>query len=94
MEIDSETIPPSPLVVQRETNIIPGEPTTPVDPIALVDSVSPSNIPRDITVGHKRHAWARQTLEEEEGHKSPQGEQRKKETKEILKLPFNHDPHY
>jgi hypothetical protein len=73
MEIDSETIPSPPSVVQRETYIIPD------DPIALMliqlfhDSVSPRNIPRDITVGHKRPAWARKTLQEAEGHKSPQG---------------------
>jgi hypothetical protein len=73
MEIDCETIPPPPSTVQRETYIIPVEPTTPVDPVAPADSVSPSNIPRDITVGHKRPAWARQTLEEAKGHKSPQG---------------------
>jgi hypothetical protein len=73
MEIDSETIPPPPSTVQRETNIIPDEPTALVDPVSPTDSISPSNIPRYITVGHKIPAWARQTLEEEEGHKSPQG---------------------
>jgi hypothetical protein len=73
MEIDSETIPPPPSTVQRETNIIPDEPIDPVDPVAPEDSVAPRNIPRDITVGHKRPAWARQTLEEAEGHKAPQG---------------------
>jgi hypothetical protein len=50
MEIDSETIPSPPLTIQRETNIIP------VDPVASVD------MPKDFAVGHKRHAWARQTL--------------------------------
>jgi hypothetical protein len=44
MEIDSETIPSPPSVVHRETDMIP------VDPVAPVD------IPRDITVGHKRPA--------------------------------------
>jgi hypothetical protein len=73
MEIDGETIPPPDLAVQRETDIVLDEPTTPVDPITPVDSVAPSNIPRDITIGHKRLAWARQTLEEAEGHKAPQG---------------------
>ena len=73
MEIDSETIPSPPSAVQRETNIITDEPIAPVDPVAPEDSVAPSNIPRDITVGHKRSAWARQTLEEVEGHKDPQG---------------------
>ena len=44
MEIDSETISSPPLVLHKETDMIP------VDPVALVD------IPRDITVGHKRLA--------------------------------------
>jgi hypothetical protein len=43
MEIDSETIPSPPSIVQRETTIIPG------------DLVAPVDIPRDIVVGHKRH---------------------------------------
>jgi hypothetical protein len=73
MEIDNETIPSPPLVVQRETDIIPDEPIASVEPVVPVDSVDPSNIPRDITVGHKRPTWARQTLEEAEGHKAPQG---------------------
>jgi hypothetical protein len=73
MEIDSETIPSPPSAVQRETYIITDEPTTPVDPVAPADSDAPSNIPRNVTVGHKRPAWARQTLEEAEGHKAPQG---------------------
>jgi hypothetical protein len=30
-------------------------------------------MPRDIAVGHKRHVWARQTLQEAEGHATPQG---------------------
>jgi hypothetical protein len=61
MEIDRETVPSPPPAVQRETIIIP------VDPVTLVD------IPRDIAVGHKRLAWARQTLQEAEGHAAPQG---------------------
>jgi hypothetical protein len=73
MEIDSETIPSPPSVVQRETYIIIDESTTPVDPVAPVDSDALSNLPRNVTTGHKRPAWARQTLEEAEGHKSPQG---------------------
>jgi hypothetical protein len=44
MEIDSETIPPPPLAVQRETDIIP------TDLVALVD------MPRDIAIGHNRLA--------------------------------------
>jgi hypothetical protein len=58
MEIDSETIPSPPSVVQRETNIIPDDLITLVDPVAPADSVAPRNIPRDITVGHKRPTWA------------------------------------
>jgi hypothetical protein len=54
MEIDSETIPSPPSAVQRETAI------DPVDPIAPVD------VPKDIVAGHKRTAWARQTLQEVE----------------------------
>jgi hypothetical protein len=73
MEIDSETIPPPHSAVQRETDIIPDDPTALVDPVSLEDLVSLSNIPRDITVGHKRLAWARKNLEEAEGNKSPQG---------------------
>jgi hypothetical protein len=42
MEIDSETIPSPPSVVQRETYIIPADPVAPVDMF------------RDIAVGHKR----------------------------------------
>jgi hypothetical protein len=42
MEIDSETISSPPSAVQRETNIIP------------VDPVSPVDMFRDIAVGHKR----------------------------------------
>jgi hypothetical protein len=67
MEIDSETIPSQPSVVQRETTIIPVDPVVPVDLVATVD------IPIDIAVGHKRHARARKTL----GHASPQGTFRK-----------------
>jgi hypothetical protein len=33
-------------------------------------------MPRDIAVGHKRHVWARQTLQEAEGHAAPQGTSR------------------
>ena len=69
MEIDSERqeemvpSPPHPPTVQRETT----EPIDLVDPVALVD------IPRDIAVGRKRPAWARQTLQETEGHVAPRG---------------------
>ena len=64
MEIDSETVPSPPSAVQRETVI---DPVDPVDPIAPID------VPRDIAVGHKRPAWARQTLQEAEGHATPRG---------------------
>jgi hypothetical protein len=70
MEIDSETVPSPPSAVQRETYIIPVDPVVPADPVAPVD------IPRDIAVGHKRPAWARQTLQEAEGHATPQGTSR------------------
>jgi hypothetical protein len=62
MEIDSEkneeTVSSPPLEVQRET---------------VIDPVDPIDIPRDIEVGHKRHAWAQQTLQEAEGHATPCG---------------------
>jgi hypothetical protein len=67
MEIDSETIPSPPSAVQRETNIIPIDPLLPVHLVALVD------MPIDISIGHKRATWARQTLQEEKGHTTPQG---------------------
>jgi hypothetical protein len=70
MEIDSETMPSPPSAVQRETDNIPVDPVAPVvptDPVAVID------MPRDITDGHKKPAWARQTLQEAEGHKAPQG---------------------
>jgi hypothetical protein len=78
MEIHIETIPPPPSIVQRETNIIPYDPTTLVDPYAPTNSVSPRNIQKDITVGHKLPAWDRQNLEDEEKHKSPQGATRER----------------
>ena len=58
-----EIVPSSPSTVQRETTI---------DPIDLVDLVAPVDVPRDIVVGHKRPAWARQTLQEAEGHVAPE----------------------
>jgi hypothetical protein len=48
MEIDSETVPSPPSVVQTETTIIP---------VDLVDLVALVDVPRDIAVGHKRHVW-------------------------------------
>jgi hypothetical protein len=44
MEIDSKTIPSPPSIVQRETII------------DLVDPIAPFDAPKDIVVGHKRHA--------------------------------------
>jgi hypothetical protein len=72
MEIDSERqeemvpSPPHPPVVQRET-------IEPIDPIDLVDHVALVDVPRDIAVGQKRPTWARQTLQEAEGHAAPRG---------------------
>jgi hypothetical protein len=59
-----ETVPSPPLAVQRETVI---------DPIDPVDPVDPLDVPRDIAVGHKSPVWARQTLQEAEGHAAPRG---------------------
>jgi hypothetical protein len=73
MEIDSETMPSPPSTVQRETDIIPVDPVAPVDPFVPANPVAPIDMPRDITVGHKRPTWARQTLQVAEGHKAPQG---------------------
>jgi hypothetical protein len=61
MEIGSEIVPSPSLAVQRETVIDP------------VDLVAPVDVPRDITVGHKRLAWPQQTLQETEGHAAPRG---------------------
>jgi hypothetical protein len=63
-EKKEETIPSPPSTVQMEKTI---DPVDPVSPVSLVD------IPRDIAVGHKRLAWAQQTLQEEEVHVAPQG---------------------
>jgi hypothetical protein len=58
MEIDSERqekmvrSPPHPRVIQREI----------VEPIDFVDTVAPVDVPRNIAVGQKSPAWARQTL--------------------------------
>jgi hypothetical protein len=61
MEIDNEIVPSTPSVVQREIVIDPTDPISPVDVL------------RDIAVGHKSHDWARQTLQEVEGHVAPRG---------------------
>jgi hypothetical protein len=41
-----------------------------------VDPVAPIDIPRDTAVGHKRLAWAQQTLQEAEEHAAPQNTSR------------------
>jgi hypothetical protein len=84
MEIDSETMPSSPSVVQRETYNIPVDPVAPVDLVVPVDPVSPSGIPRYIIVGHKRPSSAQKNLQEVEGHKSPQGTTRKRKRPKIF----------
>jgi hypothetical protein len=38
-----------------------------------IDPVAPVNVSRDIAVGRKILAWARQTLQEAEGHAYPLG---------------------
>jgi hypothetical protein len=71
MEIYSEAMPSPPSSAQREIDIIPDGPVAPFDPVLPDNLVVPRDIPRDITVGHKRLAWARQNLQEVEGHKAP-----------------------
>jgi hypothetical protein len=34
----------------------------PIDKISLVYPVAPVNVPKDIVIGRKKPAWARQTL--------------------------------
>jgi hypothetical protein len=58
MGIDRETMPSPPSSIQSETYIIPVELVVPVDPVVPTDQVAPIDMPIDITVGHKRHAWA------------------------------------
>jgi hypothetical protein len=79
MEIDSETMPSPPSTVQRDTDIILVDPIAPVDLVVPADPVAPIDMTRDITVGHKIPAWARQTLQEAEGHTTPQGTTRERE---------------
>ena len=54
------------IAFQRET-------IEPIDQIGLIDHVAQVNVPRDIAIGRKRPAWARQTLQEAEGHATPCG---------------------
>jgi hypothetical protein len=72
MEIDNEIIPSPPSAIQRETFI------DPIDPVAPID------VPKDIEVGHKMSAWARQTLQEAEGHVSPRGTFRERKRPHIF----------
>jgi hypothetical protein len=44
-----------------------------VETVEYVNTVDLVDAPRDIVVGHKRHAWARQTLQEAEGHAALNG---------------------
>ena len=69
MDIDSEKeeemvhSPPHLPIVQRET----------VEPIDPIHPVPPVDVLRDIVLGQKRPTWARQTLQEAEGHANPHG---------------------
>jgi hypothetical protein len=83
MEIDNETIPSPYSAVQREKTIIP------VDLVVPVDLVAPVDIPRDIAAGHKRIAWARQFLQEAEGHAAPQGTSRESKRPTIFSSYFS-----
>jgi hypothetical protein len=58
MEIDGDTIPSLHSEIQRETDSVPDEPTAQIDSAPPTDSVAPSNVPRDITIGHKRPSLA------------------------------------
>jgi hypothetical protein len=58
MEIDGDTSPSPHSEIQRETNSVPDEPTAQNDSDPPTNSVVPSNVPKDITIGHKRHAWS------------------------------------
>jgi hypothetical protein len=83
MEIDSKEIPFPPSTVQRETTIDP------------VDLVAPVDVPRDITVGHKRPSWARtNSAGGTETCNSSRYIPREKETTNIFELHFSYAPHY
>jgi hypothetical protein len=56
-------------VVQRE----PDEPVETIEHVDPIEPVHPIDVPREITMGWKRPAWARQTLQEAEGHATPCG---------------------
>jgi hypothetical protein len=93
MEIDSERqeeivpSPPHPPTVQRET----------VEPIDLIDPIAPVDVPRDIAVGRKRPTWARQILQEEEGHATPHGtfrESKRPQRYSNFMLCRSYEPHH
>jgi hypothetical protein len=92
MEIDSEIqgdifpSPPHPRAVQRET-------VEPIDPINLVDHVSPVNVPKDTAVGQKRPAWAHQTLQEAKGHVAPHSTFRESKTPQRYSCYFAYMSH-
>ena len=69
MEIDSETVPSPPSTIQMETTI---------------DPIDPVDVPKDIAVGQKRPAWARQTLQEAEGHATLRGTFRESKRPQIF----------
>jgi hypothetical protein len=72
IETDSEreeemvSSPPHTFAVQREPN-------EPVETIEPIDPIHPIDVPRELTVGRKRPAWAHQTLQQAEGHAAPRG---------------------
>jgi hypothetical protein len=83
MKIDSETIPSSPSVVQREIAI------------DTVDPVAPFDIPRDITVGHQRAYLGLTISARGRGtYNSSRHIPREKETKEAFELLFKHESHH
>ena len=47
--------------------------TDQIDPIDPIDHVAPVDVPKDIFIGQKRPTWARQNLQEAEGHATPRG---------------------
>jgi hypothetical protein len=53
--------PPHTSAVQRELDE-PVEIIEPVDLVDPIDPVHPIDVPREITMGRKRHVWAHQTL--------------------------------
>jgi hypothetical protein len=58
---------------KRQEEMVPSTPHSLVVQRETVDHVAPVDVPRDIVLGRKRHAWARQTLKEAKGHATPHG---------------------